>query len=153
MAEERELARRGEEDAGGAARARALGRGRTPLLGVEPRLDRVAAARDPRVERRLVADRQRLAGGDAELPFDEVEARDRLRDGVLDLRPKNPIRGGKHQKLLIHSHPQPRGRLAAVKQHAFVFWCCFFLSLIQWNRVEPVAEQSSPMMVGNTNSE
>ena len=34
---------------------------------------------------RVLRERQRLAGGDAELPFDEVEPGDRLGDGVLDL--------------------------------------------------------------------
>ncbi len=32
--------------------------------------------------------RQRLAGGHTKLPFDEIEARDLLRDRMLDLQPR-----------------------------------------------------------------
>ena len=52
------------------------------VFGVEPRFDRPAVAADF-----ILPERQRLAGGDAKLPFDQIEAGDRLGDGVLDLQP------------------------------------------------------------------
>ena len=52
------------------------------VLGVEAGLDGVAAERD-----RLLAVAERLAGGDAQLLTDEVDTRDLLGDGVLDLQP------------------------------------------------------------------
>ena len=51
------------------------------VLGVEAGLDGVPGHLDLRLRQR-----QRLAGGDAQLPFDEVEAGDRLGDGMLDLQ-------------------------------------------------------------------
>ena len=51
------------------------------ILGVEARLDGVAGEADV-----VLAPRQPLAGGDPQLPFHEVEARDRLGDRVLDLQ-------------------------------------------------------------------
>ena len=54
---------------------------RARILGVEPRLDRVAAGRD---RRRSASD---SPSGDPELELDEVEPRYRLGDGVLDLDP------------------------------------------------------------------
>ncbi len=51
------------------------------ILGVEARLDRRALAADL-----ALLERQRLAGGDAELPFDQIEAGDRLGDRMLDLQ-------------------------------------------------------------------
>ena len=53
------------------------------ILGVDPALDRVAAA--ARVEL-LLRQRQRRALGDVELPRDEIEAVDHLGDRVLDLQ-------------------------------------------------------------------
>ncbi len=52
-------------------------------LGGDARLDGVAAAGDL-----VLGQRQRLAAGDAQLPFDEIEAGDRLGDRVLDLEPR-----------------------------------------------------------------
>ena len=52
------------------------------VLGVDARLDRRAVAGDL-----APAERQRLAGGDAELPLDEIEPGHRLGDGMLDLEP------------------------------------------------------------------
>ena len=52
------------------------------VLGVQPRLDRVAA----RDERRL-AEREPLARRDPQLLLDEVDAVDELGDRVLDLQP------------------------------------------------------------------
>ena len=66
-AEALDPARRGREAVGG-------------VLGVDPDLDRVAGAR------RTSGERQRLAGGDAHLHAHEVELRDELRDGMLDLQ-------------------------------------------------------------------
>ena len=51
------------------------------VLGIEPHLDGVAGERDL-----LLAERQRLARRDPELPFDEVEPGHRLRHRVLDLQ-------------------------------------------------------------------
>ena len=59
---------------------RAAGR----VLGVDPHLDGVAAALG---EDLVLGHRQRLAGGDADLPLDEVDPGDRLGDRVLDLQP------------------------------------------------------------------
>ncbi len=53
------------------------------VLGVDAALDRVAAQHDV-----ILADRQRLAGGDADLLPDQVDARDHLADRVLDLDPR-----------------------------------------------------------------
>ena len=56
---------------------------RVRILGVDARLDRVA------VDRELVLRlRQRLAGRDAQLPFDEIEPGDHLGDRMLDLQPR-----------------------------------------------------------------
>ena len=53
------------------------------ILGVEPRLDRVA------VDRQLVLRlRQLLAARDAQLPFDQVLAGDLLGHRMLDLQPR-----------------------------------------------------------------
>ena len=53
------------------------------ILGIKPRLDGVA------VERHCVLrQRQLLAGGDAELPFDQIEAGDRFGHRMLDLQPR-----------------------------------------------------------------
>ena len=63
--------------------------GRKPcarILGAQPRLDRVAAALEAR-ERFVLRQRQRLAGGDAQLPLDQVDAEQRLGHRVLDLQP------------------------------------------------------------------
>jgi len=60
------------------------GRGQEALvgiLGVEARLDGVTADREL-----LLRQRQRLAGRDAQLPLDEVEAGDHLGDRMLDLQ-------------------------------------------------------------------
>ncbi len=51
------------------------------VLGIDARLDGVAMHRDL-----VLAQRQRLAHGDAQLPLHEVEAGDQLGDGVLDLQ-------------------------------------------------------------------
>ncbi len=63
-----ELAGRGQE---------VLGR----VLGVDARFQRMAV--DAQL---LLHQRQLLAGGDAQLPFDEIEAGDHLGDGMLDLQ-------------------------------------------------------------------
>ena len=71
--------------AGASVRSRPI-EGRKParrVLGVEPRLEGVAAAGDL-----LLAQRQRLAGGDAQLPLDQVQPGDRLGHRVLDLQPR-----------------------------------------------------------------
>ena len=52
------------------------------VLGVDPALDRVAADRDV-----LLGEREGLAGGDPDLLLDQVDPRDHLGDGVLDLDP------------------------------------------------------------------
>ena len=52
------------------------------VFGVDPALDRMAADDDV-----LLAERQRLAGGDPDLLLDQVDAGDHLGDGVLDLDP------------------------------------------------------------------
>ena len=51
------------------------------VLGVEPDLDRVALQ-----AHLLLGERQRLAARDPELPFDQVEAGDRLGHRMLDLQ-------------------------------------------------------------------
>ena len=51
-------------------------------LGRDPRLDRMAA-----FAYLVLPGREPLAGGDPDLPFDEIEAGDRLGDGMLDLEP------------------------------------------------------------------
>ena len=48
-------------------------------------------------------ERQSLTGGDAELPLDEIEAGDRLRDRVLDLQPR------------IHLHEKDAGAAVVEK--------------------------------------
>ena len=53
------------------------------ILGVEPRLDRMAGRRQI-----LLAPRQRLAGGDPQLPLDEIEPGHRLGHRMLDLEPR-----------------------------------------------------------------
>ncbi len=53
------------------------------IFGVKPRLDRVAGKRHL-----VLLERQGRAGGDAELPFDQIEAGDRFGDRVLDLQPR-----------------------------------------------------------------
>ena len=61
------------------------GEGRKPFAGSSAlmrHLDRVAAPLD-----RVLGERQRLAGRDADLLGDEVERRDHLGDAVLDLEP------------------------------------------------------------------
>ncbi len=55
------------------------------ILGAQARLDRVAAFLEP-VQQLVLGPRQRLAGGDAKLPFDEVDADQRLGHAVLDLQ-------------------------------------------------------------------
>ena len=50
------------------------------VLGVEPRLEGMAPAGDLRLSQR-----QRLAGGDAQLPLDQIQPGDRLGHRVLDL--------------------------------------------------------------------
>ena len=52
------------------------------ILGVEPHLDRVALLRDL-----FLRQRQRFAGGHAQLPFHQVQAGDHFGDRVLDLQP------------------------------------------------------------------
>ena len=61
------------------------GRGheRVRVLGVDAALDRVAALDDV-----ALAERQLLAGGDADLLLDDVDAGDELGDRVLDLHPR-----------------------------------------------------------------
>ena len=61
-------------------RRRQEARGRA--LGIEPRLHRPALDREF-----ILAQRQRLARGDAQLPFDEILAGDRLSDRMLYLQP------------------------------------------------------------------
>ena len=51
------------------------------ILGVDARFDRMTVDREL-----LLRLRQRLAGSDAKLPFDQVGSRDHLGDGVLDLQ-------------------------------------------------------------------
>ena len=67
-------------DAHGAGRRQEAGRG---ILGVQPRLDRMAARHEL-----LLSQRQRLAGGDAQLLLDEVDAVDQLGHRMLDLQPR-----------------------------------------------------------------
>ena len=64
------------------------------VLGVDAGLEGVSDQRDL-----VLGERQRLAGGDAELPFDEVEAGDRLGDRVLDL-----------ERVFISMNQKPSGR-------------------------------------------
>ena len=52
------------------------------VLGVDPGLDRV-----PGQAHGVLRDGQRLAGGDPQLPLDEVQPGDQLGDRVLDLQP------------------------------------------------------------------
>ena len=73
--------------------------GRNPALGifrVEPRFDRMPAQLEI-----LLGKRQRLAGRDPELPFDEVEPGHRLGDRVFDLQPRihlDEIEAGGHRR-------------------------------------------------------
>ena len=53
------------------------------ILGVEARLDGMAARADL-----LLARRQRFARRHAQLPFDEIVAGDHLGDRMLDLQPR-----------------------------------------------------------------
>ena len=53
------------------------------VLGIEPHFDRMAGQRDL-----VLPQRQSLAGGDAELPFDQIEPGHRLGYRVLDLQPR-----------------------------------------------------------------
>ena len=53
------------------------------ILGIEPRFDGVAAEADL-----ALRERQLFAGGDAELPFDEIEPGDLLGHRMLDLKPR-----------------------------------------------------------------
>ena len=53
------------------------------IFGIDARLDGVAAPPDL-----VLAERQRLAGGDSELPLDQVDPGDRLGDRMLDLQPR-----------------------------------------------------------------
>ena len=62
-------------------RARARDEVLARILGADARLDRVPARTDL-----VLCERQPLAGGDAQLPLDEVEAGDELGDRVLDLQ-------------------------------------------------------------------
>ena len=70
---------------GGKAQARQASRRRQEaalrIFGVQPRLDRMAAARDCRL-----LERQPFARGDTQLPFDEVEPGDHFGDRMLDLQ-------------------------------------------------------------------
>ena len=75
---DRGLRRRGE----GGERAGGREEPGSGVLGVEAGLDGVAAERD-----RLLLVAERLAGGDAQLLADQVDARDLLGDRVLDLQP------------------------------------------------------------------
>ena len=52
------------------------------ILGVDARLDGV-----PKDVDGILRERQGLAGGDAQLPFDQIEAGDHFGDGMLDLQP------------------------------------------------------------------
>ena len=54
------------------------------VLGVDADLDVMAPLQRPHLG---LGQRQRLARGDADLPFDEVDARDHFGDRVLDLQP------------------------------------------------------------------
>ena len=51
------------------------------IFGIDPRLDGVAVQLDL-----VLLQRQLFAEGDAQLPFDEIEAGDQLGDGMLDLQ-------------------------------------------------------------------
>ncbi len=53
------------------------------IFGIKPRFDRVAGERHL-----LLRQRQLLAGGNAELPFDQIEAGDGFGDRMLDLQPR-----------------------------------------------------------------
>ena len=53
------------------------------ILGVDARLDRVAADREL-----VLPQRQPLARRDAQLPFDEIDAGDHLGHRMLDLQPR-----------------------------------------------------------------
>src|SRR5947209_6616048 len=53
------------------------------VLGIKPHLDRMAVKRDG-----VLPQRQCFTGRDADLPFDEIRAGDRLGDRVLDLQPR-----------------------------------------------------------------
>ena len=53
------------------------------ILGIEPRLDGVAVEADLRLLKR-----QLFAAGNTELPFDQIETRDRFRHRMLDLEPR-----------------------------------------------------------------
>ncbi len=66
------------------------------VLAVDAGLDRVAALAD-----RILGQRQALAGGDAELPFHQVESGDGLRHRVLDLQAR------------VHLHEEELRRPAA----------------------------------------
>ena len=53
------------------------------ILRAQPHLDRVAGEFDV-----LLLKSERLAAGDAQLQFDQIEPGDRLGDGMLDLQPR-----------------------------------------------------------------
>ena len=80
------------------------GAGRKPLadvLGVDPALDRVAAQDDV-----LLADGERLAGGDEHLLADQVEPGHELGHGVLDLDPGVHL----HEEVVALAREQPLDR-------------------------------------------
>ncbi len=87
-----------------AIRGDPAGRGQESLrdvLRVDPALDRVPAEHHV-----VLADRQRLARGDEHLLPHEVEPRDRLRDGVLDLDPRVHL----HEEVVALARQQPLDR-------------------------------------------
>src|SRR6185369_13936562 len=57
------------------------------VLGAQARLDRMAAGLETR-EQLALCDRYRLAGGDAQLPLDEIDVDELLGQRVLDLQPR-----------------------------------------------------------------
>ena len=80
------------------------GRGQEPLadvLGVDPALDRVAAQDDV-----LLADGERLAGGDEHLLADQVEPGHELGHRVLDLDPRVHL----HEEVVALAREQPLDR-------------------------------------------
>ena len=94
------------------------------VLRVDTRLDRMAVHADG-----LLAERQRFAGGDAQLPFDEVEAGDHLGHRMLDLKPRVHLEeieavgiGDELHRAgaFVADRPRRRDRRAAHRGAAFV---------------------------------
>ena len=69
------------------------------ILGVDARLEGMAAKPDL-----VLRFRQDFAGGDPQLPFDEIDAGDHFGDGVLDLQPRVHL----HEPEAVGSQPPRR---------------------------------------------